>query len=70
MASPDDLRSAQALNRQLLKLVPERQIHRVDHFLGRSTVLNLLGLRFTNRIFEQVWNADSIERMPSKSAGA
>ena len=58
-----DLRSAQALNRQLLKLVPERQIHRVDHFLGKSTVLNLLGLRFTNRIFEQVWNADNIERV-------
>jgi glucose-6-phosphate 1-dehydrogenase len=56
-----DLRSAQALNRQLTKLVPEKQIHRIDHFLGKSTVLNLLGLRFANRIFEQVWRAEHIE---------
>lgn len=55
-----DLRSAKALNRQLITLVPESNIHRVDHFLGKSTVLNLLGLRFANRIFEQIWNADNI----------
>jgi glucose-6-phosphate 1-dehydrogenase len=58
-----DLRSAQALNRQLAKLLPERHIHRVDHFLGKSTVLNLLGLRFANRIFEQVWSSEHIERV-------
>ncbi|MCU1558482.1 MAG: glucose-6-phosphate dehydrogenase [Microbacteriaceae bacterium] len=58
-----DLRSAQALNRQLIRLVPEKQIHRVDHFLGKSTVLNLLGLRFANRIFEQVWSAEHVERV-------
>ncbi|MET4782337.1 glucose-6-phosphate dehydrogenase [Glaciihabitans sp. UYNi722] len=58
-----DLRSAQALNRQLIKLVPEKHIHRVDHFLGKSTVLNLLGLRFANRIFEQVWSAEHIARI-------
>lgn len=58
-----DLHSAQALNRQLLRLVPENQVHRVDHFLGKSTVINLLGLRFANRIFEQVWNRDNIERI-------
>jgi glucose-6-phosphate 1-dehydrogenase len=58
-----DLRSAQALNRQLVKLVPEKHIHRVDHFLGKSTVLNLLGLRFANRIFEQVWSAEHIQRV-------
>lgn len=55
-----DLRSAIALNRRLVKLVPEDRIHRVDHFLGKSTVLNLLGLRFANRIFEPVWNAQNI----------
>ena len=55
-----DLDSARALNRRLAQLVPERQIHRIDHFLGKSTVLNLLGLRFANRIFESVWNADNI----------
>jgi glucose-6-phosphate 1-dehydrogenase len=47
----------------LLKLIPEQDIHRVDHFLGKSTVLNLLGLRFANRIFERLWNADNIERV-------
>ncbi len=58
-----DKRSAVALNRQLAKLVPEERIHRVDHFLGRSTVLNLLGLRFANRIFEPLWSAEHIERV-------
>lgn len=58
-----DLKSATALNRQLLRLVPERDIHRIDHFLGKATVLNLLGLRFANRIFEAVWNADNVEKV-------
>lgn len=58
-----DLKSAVALNRQLVQLIPEQQIHRVDHFLGKSTVLNLLGLRFANRILEPVWNAENIERV-------
>ncbi|MEF2975864.1 glucose-6-phosphate dehydrogenase [Subtercola sp. YIM 133946] len=58
-----DEQSAIDLNALLLKLVPEEQIHRVDHFLGRSTVLNLLGLRFANRIFEPVWNAEHIEKI-------
>jgi glucose-6-phosphate 1-dehydrogenase len=58
-----DQASAAALNAQLAKLVPEGQVHRVDHFLGRSTVLNLLGVRFANRLFEPVWNADHIERV-------
>jgi glucose-6-phosphate 1-dehydrogenase len=44
-----DQASATALNALLTQLVPEAQVHRVDHFLGRSTVLNLLGLRFANR---------------------
>lgn len=55
-----DLATARALNEQLRRLVPERQVHRVDHFLGKSTVLNLLGLRFANRIFEPVWSAKDI----------
>ena len=58
-----DEKSAQKLNEQLLKLVPEDQIHRVDHFLGRSTVFNLLGLRFANRIFEPLWNSEHIEKV-------
>ncbi|MCU1549604.1 MAG: glucose-6-phosphate dehydrogenase [Glaciihabitans sp.] len=58
-----DLKSAQALNRLLAKFVSEKQIHRVDHFLGKSTVLNLLGLRFANRLFEHSWNASNIDRV-------
>lgn len=58
-----DLNSAEALNELVASLVPEDQIHRIDHFLGRSTVLNLLGLRFANRIFEPVWNSGEIERV-------
>jgi glucose-6-phosphate 1-dehydrogenase len=58
-----DLRSAKALNRLLASFIPERQLHRVDHFLGKSTVLNILGLRFANRLFEQSWNASNIERV-------
>ena len=58
-----DQASAAALNLQLANLVPESQVHRVDHFLGRSTVLNLLGVRFANRLFEPVWDADHIERV-------
>ncbi len=58
-----DKRSAIALNKQLATLVPEERIHRVDHFLGRSTVFNLIGLRFANSILEPVWNSDHIERV-------
>jgi glucose-6-phosphate 1-dehydrogenase len=58
-----DARSAATLNRHLLKLVPEEQIHRVDHFLGMSTVLNILGLRFVNRLVEPIWNNENIEKV-------
>ena len=58
-----DQESAASLNELLAELVPEDQIHRVDHFLGRSTVLNLLGVRFANRLFEPLWSSDHIERV-------
>ncbi|GAA3870882.1 glucose-6-phosphate dehydrogenase [Leifsonia kafniensis] len=58
-----DEAAAVALNAQLAALVPEAQIYRVDHFLGRSTVFNLLGLRFANRIFEPLWNNEHIARV-------
>ncbi|MDQ1129782.1 glucose-6-phosphate dehydrogenase [Microbacterium sp. SORGH_AS_0888] len=56
-----DEASAHALNLTLRALLPENQIFRVDHFLGRSTVLNLLGVRFANRVLEPVWKAEHIE---------
>ena len=58
-----DLATARALNRRLEKLVPEEQVFRVDHFLGKSTVLNLLGLRFANRIFEPLMSAPNVEKV-------
>ncbi len=58
-----DERSAVELNRRLTALVPEDQIFRVDHFLGQSTVLNILGLRFTNRWFEPLWNREHIAKV-------
>ena len=57
----EDEASARALNEKLLALVPEQQIFRVDHFLGRSTLLNLLGVRLSNRIWEPVWSAEHIQ---------
>jgi glucose-6-phosphate 1-dehydrogenase len=56
-----DEASARELNQRLISLVPESRIHRVDHFLGRSTVLNVLGVRFANRVLEPVWSAEHIE---------
>lgn len=58
-----DLQSAHDFNLLLTSIVREDQIFRVDHFLGKATVLNLLGLRFGNRIFEPTWNNVNIERV-------
>lgn len=56
-----DERSARDLNALLQQLVPEERIFRVDHFLGRSTLLNVLGVRFANRLIEPVWSADHVQ---------
>lgn len=56
-----DRESAASLNRMVARLVPEEQVFRVDHFMGKSTVLNVLGLRLANRIFEPLWNRDYID---------
>ncbi len=58
-----DLADAQALNALLRDLVPEDAVFRIDHFLAMQTVLNVLGLRFANRLFEPVWNAGHVERV-------
>lgn len=54
---------ARALNELLHQLLPEEAVFRVDHFLAKQTVLNILGLRFANRVFEPIWNAAHIERV-------
>lgn len=56
-------KSARKLNDTLGSLVDEDHIHRVDHFLGKGTVLNILGLRFSNRLFEPVWNSSHIAKV-------
>ena len=58
-----DLQSAQVLNNHLLRHVRERQIFRIDHYLGKETVQNIMMFRFSNAIFEQLWNRESIEHM-------
>ena len=58
-----DLADAQALNADLAGIVPEERLWRIDHFLGESTVLGMLGLRFGNTLLEGGWNAERIERV-------
>ncbi|TFV57267.1 glucose-6-phosphate dehydrogenase [Geodermatophilus sp. DF01-2] len=58
-----DRADARALNEVLHRLVPEDAVFRIDHFLAMQTALNLLGLRFANRLFEPVWNAAHVERV-------
>src|SRR5262249_48710951 len=58
-----DLASAQQLNRQLLGLLAEHQIYRIDHYLGKETVQNILVLRFANGLFEPIWNRDHIDHV-------
>lgn len=56
-----DLESAREFNAVLAELAAEDRIFRVDHFLGKNTVLNFLGVRFANRIFEPIWSGRDIE---------
>jgi glucose-6-phosphate 1-dehydrogenase len=58
-----DLASAKALNADLLKTVDEQQIYRIDHYLGKETVQNILVLRFANGMFEPIWNRNHIDHV-------
>jgi glucose-6-phosphate 1-dehydrogenase len=58
-----DRADARALNEVLHRLVPEQAVFRIDHFLAMQTALNVLGLRFANRMFEPVWNATHVDRV-------
>src|SRR5215216_535124 len=58
-----DLASAQNLNEQIHKALNERQIYRIDHYLGKETVQNILVSRFANTIFEPLWNRNYIDHV-------
>ncbi len=58
-----DLASAKVLNGELLKIVDEHQIYRIDHYLGKETVQNILVLRFANGMFEPIWNRNHIDHV-------
>src|SRR4051812_10780397 len=58
-----DFASAKALNAELLKILDEHQIYRIDHYLGKETVQNILVLRFANGMFEPIWNRNHIDHI-------
>jgi glucose-6-phosphate 1-dehydrogenase len=58
-----DLESAKTLNKQLLQVASETQIYRIDHYLGKETVQNILAFRFANGIFEPIWNRRYIDHV-------
>jgi len=67
-----DLDSARSLNKQLLRVADEKQIYRIDHYLGKETVQNILAFRFANGIFEPIWNrryVDHVQISVSETVG-
>jgi glucose-6-phosphate 1-dehydrogenase len=58
-----DLESAHALNHQIREVLRERQIFRIDHYLGKETVQNIMAFRFANGIFEPVWNRRYVDHV-------
>jgi glucose-6-phosphate 1-dehydrogenase len=59
----ESLASARELNQLVQRVFPENAVYRIDHFLGKQTIQNLLGLRFANRIFEPVWNCHHVSQV-------
>ena len=58
-----DLATARELNEQLARVFHEDQVYRIDHYLGKETVQNIMAFRFANSIFESVWNRDHIDHI-------
>ena len=65
-----DLDSARALNAELARVFDEDQVYRIDHYLGKETVQNLLVFRFANSIFEPLWNHQYIDHVQITNAEA
>jgi len=63
-----DVSSAKALNAEILNALHESQIYRIDHFLGKETVQNIMALRFANGLFEPVWNRQHIDHVQITAA--
>ena len=63
-----DLGSAKALNNEILKILQERQVYRMDHFLGKETVQNIMALRFANGLFEPLWSREHIDHVQITAA--
>ena len=63
-----DLPSAKALNAEILKSLKESQIYRIDHFLGKETVQNIMALRFANGLFEPLWDRQNIDHVQITAA--
>ena len=63
-----DLASARELNAQVLRCFEESQVFRIDHYLGKETVQNLMALRFANALFEPVWNRNYIDHVQITAA--
>ncbi|HLH51720.1 MAG TPA: glucose-6-phosphate dehydrogenase [Roseiarcus sp.] len=63
-----DLASAEALNRVILAAAEERQVFRIDHFLGKDMVQSILAIRFANRMFEPIWRADHVDHVQITAA--
>jgi len=58
-----DLESAHQLNAELTRFANEQQVFRIDHYLGKETVQNILMFRFSNAVFERLWNRDSVDHV-------
>jgi glucose-6-phosphate 1-dehydrogenase len=58
-----DLDSARALNKEIKSVLDESQIYRIDHYLGKETVQNMMVFRFDNGIFEPIWNHRYIDHV-------
>ncbi len=63
-----DLASARQINDEVGEVFPERHVFRIDHYLGKETVQNLIALRFANPVFERLWSSDAIDHVQITAA--